>query len=437
VAGGPVLLLSIGVTLLAAFLCSGEIQKEMMEKATPLIGLTLAAVGICALGILDDLGRLRGRHKLMGQLIAVCAVIVTGVRIDHVYLLNGVDAELGIMAIPFTVFFLLGSINSLNLLDGMDGLLASLSCLLCLFLGAHDLLAHDYHVTLTTYAAFVTAAALLAFLRYNFPPATIFLGDSGSMLIGLIVGVLAIKTSLKKHGSHPEVLVLSVPIALLILPILDSAAAILRRKLTGQSIYSTDRSGLVPPRYQERHAGTNFGAAPFSLGLLGAYALAYVPAVRPDWHVLTRSLLTAPVVTAGFLLGLFADDFNEDADRCQGWMWRVVQMAPSIHERSLLLLVLAPVGMLSLLYFYLRARDQGDSQRVSLLYLGLFLWLLAQISNPCGFQRYYEVFLLTCLSLLAARYGAWDRVPRWGCIGLVALSVFILLVSHLRFLQLI
>jgi UDP-GlcNAc:undecaprenyl-phosphate GlcNAc-1-phosphate transferase len=244
VAGGPVLLLSIGVSLLAAFLCSSEIHKEMMEKATPLIGLTLAAVVICALGILDDLARVRGRHKLVGQLIAVSAVIATGVRIDHVYLLHGIDAELGILAIPFTVFFLLGAINSLNLLDGMDGLLASLSCLLCLFLGAHDLLAHNYHVTLTTYAAFVTAAALLAFLRYNFPPATIFLGDSGSMLIGLIVGVLAIKTSLKEHGSHPEVLVLSVPVALLILPILDSAAAILRRKLTGQSIYCTDRSHL-------------------------------------------------------------------------------------------------------------------------------------------------------------------------------------------------
>jgi hypothetical protein len=195
--------------------------------------------------------------------------------------------------------------------------------------------------------------------------------------------------------------------------------------------------GLLPPRSQARHAGTFFGAAPFSLGLLGAYVLAYVPAVRPDWRVLARSRLTAPVLAAGLVLSLFLDDFNEDAEHCQGWMWRLVQLAPSLHERSLLLLILAPVGALSLLHFYLRARDQGDCQRVSLLYLGLFLWLLAQISNPCGFQRYYEVFLLTCLSVLAARYGAWDRVPHWGCIGLVALSVFILLMSHLRFLELI
>jgi hypothetical protein len=95
------------------------------------------------------------------------------------------------------------------------------------------------------------------------------------------------------------------------------------------------------------------------------------------------------------------------------------------------------VGALSLLYFYLRARGQGDCHRVSLLYLGLFLWLLANIRNPFGYQRYYEVFLLTCLAVLAARYGEWGRLPRWGWLGPVALSVFSLVVSHLRFLQLI
>lgn len=244
VAGGPVLLVSVGVALLAAFFGAGELQREMAEKATPLFGLIVATMAICAVGVLDDLGRLRGRHKLLGQLIAV-AVIVRDVRIDHVYLLNGVDAvPLGIWAVPFTVFFLLGAINSLNLLDGMDGLLTSVAFFICLVLGSLDLLAHNYHLTLTAYAAFTSAAALLGFLRYNYPPATIFLGDSGSMLIGLVIGVLAIKSSFKKHGGHPEVMALAVPIALLILPILDTAAAILRRKLTGRSIYNTDRSHL-------------------------------------------------------------------------------------------------------------------------------------------------------------------------------------------------
>jgi hypothetical protein len=193
--------------------------------------------------------------------------------------------------------------------------------------------------------------------------------------------------------------------------------------------------GLAPPGYHERHFGANFGAAPFILGLFGAYAPAYAPAVRPDWSVLVRSRLAAPVLAAGYLLGLFPDDFNEKANRCQGLMWRFVQLMPSLHEHSLLLLVLAPVGALSLLYFYLRAREQEDCRRVSLLYLGLLLWLLAQVSNLCSYQRYYDVFLLTCLAVLSARYGRWDRSARWGWIGPVGLSVFMLLVSHLRFLH--
>ena len=80
------------------------------------------------------------------------------------------------------------------------------------------------------------AGALLGFLRYNFPPASIFLGDAGSMLVGLVLGTLAIESSLKT----PATIVLSFPVALLALPIFDTTAAIVRRKLTGRSLYSTD-----------------------------------------------------------------------------------------------------------------------------------------------------------------------------------------------------
>jgi UDP-GlcNAc:undecaprenyl-phosphate GlcNAc-1-phosphate transferase len=88
--------------------------------------------------------------------------------------------------------------------------------------------------------ALALAGALLGFLRYNFPPASIFLGDSGSMLVGLVVGVLAIESSLK----GPATVALAAPTALLTLPIFDTLAAILRRTLTGRSIYTTDRGHL-------------------------------------------------------------------------------------------------------------------------------------------------------------------------------------------------
>jgi len=84
------------------------------------------------------------------------------------------------------------------------------------------------------------AGALLGFLRFNFPPASIYLGDPGSMLIGLIIGSLAIKSSLK----GPATVALAAPVAILAIPILDTLAAIFRRKLTGRSIYTTDRGHL-------------------------------------------------------------------------------------------------------------------------------------------------------------------------------------------------
>jgi UDP-GlcNAc:undecaprenyl-phosphate GlcNAc-1-phosphate transferase len=84
------------------------------------------------------------------------------------------------------------------------------------------------------------AGALLGFLRYNLPPASIFLGDAGSMLVGLILGALTIHCSLKA----PATIALAMPVALLILPIFDTTAAIVRRKLTGRSIYTTDRGHL-------------------------------------------------------------------------------------------------------------------------------------------------------------------------------------------------
>jgi UDP-GlcNAc:undecaprenyl-phosphate GlcNAc-1-phosphate transferase len=201
-----------------------------------LLGLLLAGGLIVAVGVADDFGLLRGRHKLLGQILAVAVVMAFGVHIRTLHLFDW-EIDLGLLAVPFTAFVLLGAINSLNLIDGMDGLLSSVGLMICVGLGAMALV--NGHV-MTACVAFALAGALLGFLRYNFPPASIFLGDSGSMLIGLTVGVLAIQSALK----GPAAVALATPGALLIIPILDTTAAILRRKLTGRSIYSTDRSHL-------------------------------------------------------------------------------------------------------------------------------------------------------------------------------------------------
>ncbi len=234
--GGLALFLASLAALGLAAALPGPLQQALAVKCTGLLGLFLGAVVICVVGVADDLHFLRVRHKFLGQLLAVGIVLGFGVRIESIRLFN-FSLDLGLLAIPFTIFWLLGAINALNLLDGMDGLLGSVSGIICVAMGGMALMQGDLA---TAAVAASLAGAMLGFLRYNFPPASVYLGDCGSMLIGLVIGVLAIQSSLK----GPATVALAAPTVLLTLPIFDTAAAIIRRKLTGRSIYCTDRGHL-------------------------------------------------------------------------------------------------------------------------------------------------------------------------------------------------
>ncbi len=236
VLGGPVLVLAVCISAVALFQSVGWLGALGQEQARPLLGLLVAAVFLCAVGVTDDLGLLRGRHKLLGQIIAAGIVVWLGVEVQTIRLFDR-NFELGVLSIPFTLFLLLGAINSLNLIDGMDGLLSSVALIICLALGVLAVVSGKF---IAASIAFALAGSLLGFLCFNFPPASVFLGDSGSMVIGLTVGVLAIHSCLK----GPATVALAAPTALLTIPIFDTAVAILRRKLTGRSIYSTDRGHL-------------------------------------------------------------------------------------------------------------------------------------------------------------------------------------------------
>jgi UDP-GlcNAc:undecaprenyl-phosphate/decaprenyl-phosphate GlcNAc-1-phosphate transferase len=236
VAGGLPILFSSCAALALMLAVSRPLWAECTAQAVQLGGLLVAAVLICALGLLDDFGCLRGRHKLVGQAAAVAVVIACGVVVRNITVFE-YEIELGLLAYPFTVFVLLGAVNSLNLIDGMDGLLSSMGLIIVLALAGVAVLGDHWTAA---FVALALGGALLAFLFFNFPPASIFLGDSGSMLIGLVVGVLAIQSSLK----GPATIALATPTALLIIPLFDTTAAILRRKLTGRSIYDTDRGHL-------------------------------------------------------------------------------------------------------------------------------------------------------------------------------------------------
>jgi UDP-GlcNAc:undecaprenyl-phosphate GlcNAc-1-phosphate transferase len=248
VAGGVAVLITSTLMIVGLFVFENPIKAMLKSQEArggfdavvtvrpELIGLAIAAAILGLVGVADDLVGLRGRHKVLGQLLAVGVVISKGVQIHAITLFDR-QIDLGIWSIPLTAFWLLGAINALNLIDGLDGMLGSVGCIIC---GSFAALAYLNGQWQPAFVATAVAGSLLGFLFFNFPPATIFLGDCGSMLVGLVVGVLGIESSLKGAAAVS----LAAPAALLVIPIFDTSAAIVRRKLTGRSIYATDRAHL-------------------------------------------------------------------------------------------------------------------------------------------------------------------------------------------------
>ncbi len=234
--GGLAVFLAAAITFLVEYVSSMRLQNILSQESPFLGGLLLAGAWIVGLGLYDDRFGMKGRYKLVGQLVAAMIVIGSGLQIRSFYAFDH-QFDLGYLSIPFTAFWLLGAINSLNLLDGIDGLATTIGIILC---AAIAVIAIFIGQTAVAVVAAVFVGSLIGFLKYNFPPATIYLGDAGSMLIGLVVGALAIGGSMK----GPATVALAAPVAIWALPIFDSLAAILRRKLTGRSIYATDRGHL-------------------------------------------------------------------------------------------------------------------------------------------------------------------------------------------------
>lgn len=233
-AGGVAVLLSV---LLA---CSGALLRFNTNllnlNITPFVGLLVVMIGVNLLGLADDIWTLRGRQKLFGQIVLAFVLAMTGFKIMHLQLF-GYGVELGYLAIPVTIMWLLATTNAMNLIDGSDGLCSSLGAVIS---GALGVIASRNGHFAEAAIAFALCGALIGFLVFNFPPASIFLGDSGSLLVGMVTGALAIRCSIK----GPASVAFLAPLAVLSIPLLDSSMAIVRRKLTGRSIYTTDRAHL-------------------------------------------------------------------------------------------------------------------------------------------------------------------------------------------------
>jgi UDP-GlcNAc:undecaprenyl-phosphate GlcNAc-1-phosphate transferase len=195
--------------------------------------LIVASTIMVGLGAFDDFRKVPPSIKFFFQIIAGLIVALACVKIQVITLPFG-TINLGIWAIPATVLWVVAITNAINLLDGLDGLAAGTSFIICLAMFGISLLNQNIGIALTS---IILAGSILGFLRYNFHPASIFLGDSGSYFLGFILSVLPLLGGLK----GPTTLVILIPILALGLPIIDTALSMVRRLLKSLHIMEVDQ----------------------------------------------------------------------------------------------------------------------------------------------------------------------------------------------------
>jgi UDP-GlcNAc:undecaprenyl-phosphate GlcNAc-1-phosphate transferase len=230
--GAPVVLsyvLSFGVVL-AVRLNAGSLIRHQI----PLIIHVLPAIGVIfATGLVDDLVGLKAWQKLCGQILAAVMAYSAGVRIE----ILSHHAISPAASLPLTIFWLVTCSNAFNLIDGLDGLAAGLGLFATLAMLIAGLLQHNVALALATAPL---AGALLGFLRYNFNPATVFLGDSGSLLIGFMLGSYGAIWSQKSTTLFS----MTAPLMVVAIPLLDVGLSVARRFLRHQPIFSADRGHI-------------------------------------------------------------------------------------------------------------------------------------------------------------------------------------------------
>lgn len=202
-------------------------------------GILVGASVLVVVGVLDDKFSLPAKVKLLGQILSAAVLVcIFGVSIKWLVLpFFGMIYLSKFIAIPLTIFWIVGFVNTVNLIDGLDGLAAGVASIASI---AIALMEFQMGQWIPAAAMIAMSGSCIAFLQYNFNPAKIFMGDTGSMFLGYVIAAVSVIGAVKTAAMA----VLLVPLIALTVPIMDTLLAIIRRKLSGVPIFSPDKNHL-------------------------------------------------------------------------------------------------------------------------------------------------------------------------------------------------
>jgi UDP-GlcNAc:undecaprenyl-phosphate GlcNAc-1-phosphate transferase len=248
--GGAAVYLTVATTvLLAAWLWppTWVPASEARSLSLPFVALTCGGV-ICLVGLWDDLRSMRAHYKFLVQCIVLSVIISAGYGISSIFL-GGQLWQLGPWGYMVSILVIAAGLNALNLLDGMDALAGTTGVIACLGIAAAAVISGRSDLALLSAGL---GGALGGFLCWNRPPARIYLGDCGSLTLGLLATIMALDISVSLPGAAPgRFLQTSVFAGFLLLPILDTGLSVVRRMLCGQRIWRPD-CGHIHHRLRQR-----------------------------------------------------------------------------------------------------------------------------------------------------------------------------------------
>lgn len=236
--GGIAIVAGFFVPLAAIFLLEAGVTTEFLHEPRRLVAFLAGAAIIFGLGLWDDVRGMGAVGKFAVQIFVAVGTWWAGFRIEEITLPFAGVVPLGGFGFVVTILWIVGLTNALNLVDGLDGLAAGVALFAA---GAHVLVGVLNDSTQLILLSAALAGAVLGFLPHNFPPARLFMGDSGSLFLGYVLAVASMYGVTNKASTAVALLG---PILILGLPILDTGLAILRRAFRGQPMFDGDREHL-------------------------------------------------------------------------------------------------------------------------------------------------------------------------------------------------